>query len=536
MVELSKALDDIGLGRYQLVQSLIIGGLCMVDGAEILLSSSVLGALQQIWHLSALTKAFMMSFIFIGVFIGNLLGGTLADKYGRRTLVLGSYVGLITFGALTAAASGPTDMLIIRFFFGISYGMGIGPGVGLQVESAPAAWRGHLLNMGSVFFAVGELYTALLLLIFMPNLVDPTGHEWRHVTLLDVVPGAVILPFAFLLLRESPHYYLMKGKYDEALEVVKYIAHVNGKEDVLAALESDGGPPELAGPVAAAPGEGTALVQAGHSSMSHWQQLRMVFSRDYRSIAIGGSCLCFVANFLFYGLSYGLPQTFSAMGEEISPAMQVLIVAFCSFPGVLVSLLLIESRTIGHRDGMALLAGFATLLQLSLITIDLGPNWHWLGLPSAYLSKYVASAFFTLVYVYLGEVFPSVIRCTGLSVCIACGRFGSMSAPLLFELLSLLHNPIGPHASFLMFNAALCVLAVLVIRVCLSYEMKNAPLEDLAAPPACAAGLGALQPQRRLSLERSTPRPSLESDALPGAAAAATTSSAEPVMVAARAG
>lgn len=510
-------LDDIGIGRYHLVQGLIIGGLNMVDGAEILLCSSVLGALQRLWDLGPLTKAFMMSLIFIGVFLGNLAGGSMADIHGRRALVLGSYVGMVILGLLTAAAWGPCSMLVVRFFFGISYGMGVGPGVALQVESAPAAWRGHLLNFGSVFFALGELYTALLLLIFMPTLQDPEGKHWRNVTMLAVVPGAIILPFAFLLLQESPHYLLTRRRFDEALIVVKHIALVNGKdEEELFPNSHNSAPPELAGPVMTPPSEATSLVQDG-SPENRWQQLRMVFGKDFRLIVIGGAYLCFVANFLFYGLSYGLPQTFSAMGSDVQPAMQVVIVAFCSFPGVLLSLLLIESKSIGHRDGMALLASLSTILQLSLMTIDLGSDWHWLGLPSAYLSKYVASSFFTITYVYLGEVFPSVIRCTGLSICIAFGRIGSMTAPMFFELLAMLNNPIGPHAVFLMFNSILCVVAVLVIRVCLSYELKNAPLEDLTtSTPATSSSASASDNRhadrlprrdRRLSLDGAKRRP-----------------------------
>eukprot|EP00408_Alexandrium_pacificum_P065735 CAMPEP_0171156148 /NCGR_PEP_ID=MMETSP0790-20130122/1283_1 /TAXON_ID=2925 /ORGANISM="Alexandrium catenella, Strain OF101" /LENGTH=484 /DNA_ID=CAMNT_0011620423 /DNA_START=96 /DNA_END=1548 /DNA_ORIENTATION=- len=455
----------------------------MVDGAESSSAPEVLGALQSLWGLGPMTKAFMMSLVFIGVFIGNLIGGTMADSHGRRPVVLGCYLGMIILGIMTAMVSGPASMLVVRFLFGIAYGMGTSPGIALQVESAPAAWRGHLLNFGSIFFSLGELYTALLLLVFMPTLQDPEGKSWRHVTLLDVIPGLVVMPFAFLLLQESPHYLLTKGKFEEALGVVKHIAFVNGKEEDSIFPEIEGQAPELASPSSVPSSESTSLLQDG-SLESRRQQWGVLFGKEYRLIVLGGSYLCFVANFLFYGLSYGLPQTFSSMGSAVQPGMQVVIVALWGVPGVLLSLLLLESKTMGHRDGLALLASASTLLQLSLMTVDLGSEWHWLGLPSAYLSKYITSAFFTITYVYLGEVFPSVIRCTGLSICIAFGRFGSMTAPMLFELLAMLNNPVGPHAAFLMLNSVLSVVAVLAIKVCFSYELKNAPLEDLMAVSA----------------------------------------------------
>jgi len=431
------------------------------------------------------------------VFFGNLIGGSMADFYGRRALVLGSYAGMATLGAMTATAWGPASMLAVRFLFGIAYGMGIGPGVALLVESAPSSWRGHLLNFGGVFFALGELYVSVLLVLLMPTLRDPTGNEWRRVTLLAVMPGLLVLPFAFLLLKESPHFLLTRGRVSEALGVVRYIATVNGNEEVIAGLGDTGEPPEMSCSSVAAPSASAAPAPQDGSPEDKWQQLRMVFSRDTRWIVFGGGYLCFMANFLFYGLSYGLPQTFSSMAGEIRPAMQLTIVAACSFPGILLAAMLIDSKAFGHRDSLALLAILAALLQISLMAIDMGSHWHWMALPSAYFSKYVAVAFFCISYVYLGEVFPSVIRCTGLSICIAFGRSGSILAPMLFEVFATKPNPIGPHFLFLLFNAVLCLIGVINIRVCLSYELKNAPLEDLAAPTSETSGL-----QRRLSFDR----------------------------------
>mmetsp|Transcript_77217 Transcript_77217/g.213524 ORF Transcript_77217/g.213524 Transcript_77217/m.213524 type:complete len:528 (+) Transcript_77217:174-1757(+) len=515
MQELHSVLDRIGIGRYHLLQSLIVGGVCMADGSEILVSSSVLSALQKAWDLSPLVKALMMSLIFVGVFVGNLIGGSLADIHGRRVVVLGAYVGICVFGALTALAWGPASMMAIRFLFGACFGMGGGPGVALQVECAPASWRGHLLNFNGLFFAVGELYTSMLLLIFMPLLMDPDSNQWRHVTLLSVLPGTIMLPFAFLLLKESPHFLLTQGRSEEALGIVRYIARMNGKEgDVFAGATTGAAQPEHTGPTTATVAlparasastmpadEGTPLLHAEVGGVVPWQNVRTVLSEEFRWIVIGGAYLCFLSNFLFYGLTYGLPQTFSGMRGELSPALQVLIISCCDIPGVLLSLILIQSKRFGHRDGLVVLAALATLLQLSLMSIDFGAGWHWLGLPSAYLSKYVSSSFFTITYIYLGEVFPSVIRCTGLSICIACGRFGSMLAPVLFELLTTSTNPIGPHASFLMFNSGLCLTAILVVRLFLSFELKNLPLEDLATPAVAGPCAAEAHRERRLSLE-----------------------------------
>ncbi|CAK8990787.1 Gallate transporter (Gallate permease) [Durusdinium trenchii] len=134
MLDLDEITEDIGLGRFQLLQQLLVSGVRLADGAEILISSAVLSILQQDWELSPALKGGMMSVIFIGVFFGNLIGGPAADTYGRRVSVLMAYFGLVICGFSSAASTGPTSMLLARFFFGLCYGFGMGPSLTLQAQ------------------------------------------------------------------------------------------------------------------------------------------------------------------------------------------------------------------------------------------------------------------------------------------------------------------------------------------------------------------------------------------------------------------
>jgi len=506
MKDINEVMDDIGMGSFQYIQLLFLGGIIISDGAEILVSSSILSALAKRWGLSHMVKGSMMSIIFVGVAIGGVIGGQLADIYGRRKTVLASYAGIVVFGALTAAANGPASMISLRFWFGLSFGMGIAPGVALQVETAPSNWRGHVVNIGTIWFTIGEIYTASLLLIFMPNLtgeLDPSKESWRYVTLLTTVPGLLLMPFAVLLLQESAHFLIVQGRHEEAMAAVRYIANMNRKTEVIRYLEDEGSvdisislhserSSLVEGEVTAAalprPSSSSARVfLVSQVESNEMRELQMSFSdrfwtiwnQEFRTIVIGGCYLCFLSNFLFYGLTYELPQIFQKLHNEISPAFEVLVVSICDLPGVVLAFLLLYVNVIGHRDSLVLLAVCSSVLQLALISIDHVKHdmWFWVGLPSAYLSKYTASAFFTITYIYLGEVFPSNCRCTALSCCIATGRLGSILAPILFEAFAQVADRRGRHAPFLIVNSALCVIAVVVIRTMLPFELKNAPLE-----------------------------------------------------------
>lgn len=503
--DVNQVLDEIGMGSYQVVQCLLFGGVLIADGAEILLSSSLLTALKTLWKLTPLMRGTMMSMIFVGVFLGGLIGGRVSDVYGRRTGILLSYAGIIIFGTATAAAQGPISMIALRFFFGASFGCGMGPGTAMQVETAPSSWRAHIVNLAGLWFSTGEIYTSILLIIFMPDLTDPDGTRWRWVTVFSMVPGIILFPFAFFLLQETPYFLSSNGRRAETVRSLEYIGTMNKQQAVIegldgddpnlrlecevpdagsAAQSSDGG---QASSLLEGEGEGegssssSADADAAQGSQNSFREtFGVLLSAQYRSILIGGCYLCFLANFLFYGLTYALPQIFSKIGHDLKPAVQVLIISICDMPGVLLAFFLIYSKTIGHRDGLAILATAASVFTLCLISIDHGDAGLYIGLPSSYISKYVASAFFTLCYVYLAEVFPSKVRGTGLSCCISAGRLGSMLSPLIVEALHIKGFVLGEHAPFLLTTSVLCMIGVVVVKLTLTFELKNAPLKDAA--------------------------------------------------------
>lgn len=540
-------IEDIGIGPYHWVQLLVLGGIQISDGAEILLASSLLSALRERWHMSAMVRGLMMSTIFVGVFAGGLLGGNIADVSGRRRAILVSYLGICIFGTATALAAGPISMLCLRFFFGAAFGCALGPGVTLQVETAPSSWRAHIINLGGIFFTFGEVYSAILLIIFMPQLTDPTGHNWRWVTVLSAVPGLILFPFTYLLLQESPAFLLCAGRRQEAIDSLQYIAHMNNAADKVMDLDShdpakrlvfsgqvvacgdahsiahaDDSDQESAVPpesIGAGSGEAAGLLdsategirqRAGRGSSSSSSQaadipagvpartrrgsvdvakegVAVLFSKEYRSIIFGGAFMCMLCNFLFYGLTYALPQMFKHMQQDdgMTPAVQVLIVSICDLPGVFLAFLLIYAEGISHRAGLMWLVFFGCLLSLSLMTLEQGTSQAiYIGLPSSYLLKYISAALFTLTYVYISEVFPSRVRATGVSICIAAGRVGSVGAPLMVESLKTKGFFLGEHAPYLMLTSALCALAIIVIKVCLHFERKNASLVEAAPPPS----------------------------------------------------
>lgn len=479
MLDLDEITEDIGLGRFQLLQQLLVSGVRLADGAEILISSAVLSILQQEWELSPALKGSLMSIIFIGVFFGNLMGGPAADAYGRRLAVLLAYFGLVFCGLCSAISIGPMSMLTARFFFGLFYGFGMGPALTLQVEICPKAWRGHMVNVNNFFFTLGEVYAAWLLWAFLKDLKQTSDEEsWRYVTALAVSPALLILPFAVLLLCESPHYLVVCGKHDQALAVVRSMAAQNGQSQAVAQVEASARM-GLAGAEVFRPTSRSRLLPqqggAGDEACQGW--IDVLIRSEFGTIIVGGCYICFVANFLFFGLTYAMPQVFRVMRSPFHPATQVLVVTSADIPACLLSSILIRSKAYGHRDSLSALAIVLAMLLPTLIILELGD----VGIVSAaiyasYLAKCAVTAFFTIAYVYVTEIFPSAYRCTAASTCMAGGRIGSVLAPLAFELLT---SGGESHIPFWLLCSLLCMIAVWVIHRCLTFELKGEPLEDV---------------------------------------------------------
>merc|ERR1719181_2772027 len=85
---------------------------------------------------------------------------------------------------------------------------------------------------------------------------------------------------------------------------------------------------------------------------------------------------------------------------------------------------------LGHITAMRTAAALTALAALGMLEIS--PTA--LAVPCAYALKFLSLVFFIITVIYTAEVFPSKYRNTGVGLCTAVGRVGSISAPLLFEL------------------------------------------------------------------------------------------------------
>ncbi|MDX1798799.1 MAG: MFS transporter, partial [Candidatus Lokiarchaeia archaeon] len=162
--------------------------------------------------LSDFMSGLVVSAVLIGAIIGAFLGGTLADRYGRRNMII---TAAIIFGvsAIGTALSPNVIVLIIgRIVVGIAIGMAsfIAP---LYVsELSPPKIRGSLVSFNQLFITIGIVISYLadyaLALAFPIN-------GWRYMFGLAAIP-AIILLVAMSFMPRSPRWLVNDGKVDLA--------------------------------------------------------------------------------------------------------------------------------------------------------------------------------------------------------------------------------------------------------------------------------------------------------------------------------
>ncbi len=119
--------------------------------------------------------------------IGALVFGALADRYGRRRLLMANVLFFSTIGLLCGFATSYPMFFVLRLLFGIGMGGEWGVGASLTMEHAPVKWRGVLSGILQCGYAIGYLLAAVAARVILPNL------GWRAMFWVGGIPALLAL-------------------------------------------------------------------------------------------------------------------------------------------------------------------------------------------------------------------------------------------------------------------------------------------------------------------------------------------------------
>jgi MFS transporter, SP family, galactose:H+ symporter len=176
--------------------------------------------------LSTEMQGVVTSAVLAGACLAAGFGGWLADRFGRRLVMLNIAV-LFIIGALVSAFAGSVDALLAgRFLIGICIGIVSFVAPLYIAEIAPPRHRGKLVSLNQLAITIG------ILVSYIVDTAFAVEGSWRWMLGLGALPG-ILLAVGMAYLPESPRWLLKSGRETEAANVLK---RVRGSADVIAEI------------------------------------------------------------------------------------------------------------------------------------------------------------------------------------------------------------------------------------------------------------------------------------------------------------
>ena len=209
--------------------------------------NGTVSALGNAFNSSSVATGFNVASVLLGCALGALAAGPLADKFGRRAIMI---ITAIIF-AISAFGSGISESSAEFIFYRLFGGLGIGAASVLApayiAEVAPPALRGRLATLQQLAIVLG-LFAAFLSNYLIAdaagsaqNILMLDTAAWRWMFWAELVP-AILFLVGVLFIPESPRYLVAQGKVDDAKTVFSKISNDSADaqiSDVKSSLHSD---------------------------------------------------------------------------------------------------------------------------------------------------------------------------------------------------------------------------------------------------------------------------------------------------------
>jgi benzoate transport len=390
-----KSIIDLGaMSAGQWLAVLVTVGLNAMDGFDVLSISFASPGIAKDWGLDKATLGWVLSMELVGMALGSVLLGGVADKVGRRPTILGCLVAMTVgmFGA--SQAGGVATLLIWRLLTGLGIGGMLASINAAAAEFSSQRWRSLAVSLMVIGYPVGGIIGGTVVQRLL------AGGTWHDVFVFGGSVTAAFIPIVWFLLPESVAF-LDRQRGPGALDAINRILTRFGHES-MAALIPD------------------TVESAQRSVMDIFKPGLIV-----ATLLITVGYFAHVTSFYF--ILKWVPKLVVDMGFAPKAAAGVLTWA-----------------NVGGATGVVLFGLIATRVGLKALTLAtlLGSSAMiiWFGRGSqtlASLSSTVAIAgLFTNsaiggYYLLFARVFPTHVRATGTGFAIGVGRGGALLAPVV---------------------------------------------------------------------------------------------------------
>lgn len=410
-------LNHLPVNRYLVGIMILLLLAWTVESFDIGVVGTVVLSLTKLWHLTANQEGLLGVSSTLGVVLGLIPAGLLADKFGRKRVLMG---GIALFSLFTLLAAFAPDLPVL---FTLRLIAGLGEGAVFPIPYLMLTEFVHMRKRGTTVGWINGILTAGYVL---PTGVGawalhtyPPSIAWHIPLIIGGLPILLLIPLA-LWLPESPRYLLKIGQIDAVKRLIQRLTPGNTQGNLVA--------PQL---------NETALDKPpmrNHATYSLKQspyRLRLWIS----GIGFGGSLIIFYTTLVYVPSIFHADGLTSSLSLVLTASMMILAGVATVFQGYLMD-----------RWGRKIVYGAC----VSLATIGL----FWMGNAHT-LSQIVIPGVIVAVFgvginflnkVYLAEQFPTALRGHGASTGETIARFGS--GVVAIYLIPLMLKQLGPAPFF----------------------------------------------------------------------------------------
>jgi sugar porter (SP) family MFS transporter len=425
-----------------------IGGLLF--GYDTGVISGALPFITKEFRLSDLAAGAVVSAILVGAMVGALGIGPLADRFGRKRMIIVA-AGLFAVGAVFAGVSTSAAMLgAARGVLGLAIGAASTMVPVFISEVAPAGLRGRLVAVNQLMITIG------IVLAYAVNYAYAGGGDWRTMFLVALVPS-IALGIGMLTVPESPRWLVSAGRLDEARRVLHHTVGVPADE-----LSDE-------------------IDQITRARAGGQVRLREIGARWVRPAIVAGVGLQILGQATGVNtVIYYAPTIFEQSGFGTSSAILATVgVGVVNVVLTVVGMLLVDR--LGRRP---LLLGGVSVMAVSLAVLAASIGLFGAGAVTAKIAVvcvfiYIAAVALSLnlvVFLIPSEIYPLRVRGTAMSVTLFANWGTNFVVSLTF--LTLL-TTLGTSGTFWLY-AVLCV-ALVVFTAKAIPETRRRSLEDIEA-------------------------------------------------------
>lgn len=437
-MDLVSRVQGLPIGKFHYTLLWVVGLGWMFDAMDTGIIAFIMATLVKDWALQPAQSGLIVSIGFVGMAIGAVFSGGLADKFGRRTVFASTLVIYSIATALCAIAPNLTWLLIFRFVVGLGLGGQLPVAVTLVSEYVPAKVRGRFIVLLESFWGLGWLIAALISYFLIPKF------GWHAAFLVGGLPALYI----FVILKKVPEsvpYLINRGRIEEAHALVQKLEKQCGVE-VIQSIEVK--------PVAE----------------NHDVSFRQLWSSGFAKRSLMLWLIWFGIVYSYYGIFTWLPSLLVKQGYSIVHSFEyVLVMILAQLPGYVAAAWLVEK--LGRK---ATLAGFIAMCAVSAYFFGQSTSVSMIMFWGCLMSFFNLGAWGVL-YTYTPEQYPANIRAFGSGWASAIGRLGGIVAPMVVTHMMVMNN--GFSHVFIMFTTVL--LAVALVILILGEETKGKTLESI---------------------------------------------------------